>query len=105
MRTPVKTHLPGDEAPKERWRACAECQTLMRREGLANEEELQSWFIRRVGAHLAKQSPDFDARNFGFPRLSELVEASGIVEVERIGENPKIIMVRLKGGPTPRPAR
>ena len=61
--------------------------------------------LARVGAHLAKQSPDFDARNYGFPRLSDLVEASGIVEVERIGENPKIIMVRLKGGPTPRPAR
>lgn len=53
--------------------------------------------LARVGAHLAKQSPDFDARNYGFPRLSDLVEASGIVEVERIGENPKIIMVRLKG--------
>ena len=61
--------------------------------------------LARVGAHLAKQSPDFDARNYGFPRLSDLVEASGTVEVERIGENPKIIMVRLKGGPTPRPAR
>ena len=61
--------------------------------------------LARVGAHLAKQSPDFDARNYGFPRLSDLVEASGIVEVERIRENPKIIMVRLKGGPTPRPAR
>ena len=61
--------------------------------------------LARVGAHLAKQSPDFDARNYGFPRLSDLVEASGIVEVERIGENPKIIMVRLKGGPAPRPAR
>lgn len=48
--------------------------------------------LARVGAHLAKQSPDFDARNYGFPRLSDLVEASGTVEVERIGENPKIIM-------------
>ena len=61
--------------------------------------------LARVGAHLAKQSPDFDARNFGFPRLSELVEASGIVEVERIGDNPKIIMVRLKNKATTRPAK
>jgi len=52
--------------------------------------------LARVGAHLAKQSPDFDARNFGFPRLSDLVEASGIVDVERLGDNPKIVMVRLK---------
>ena len=61
--------------------------------------------LARVGAHLAKQSPDFDARNFVFPRLSELVEASGIVEVERIGDNPKIIMVRLKNKATTRPAK
>ena len=61
--------------------------------------------LARVGAHLAKQSPDFDARNYGFPRLSELVEASGIVEVERIGDNPKIIMVRLKGEAAARPAK
>lgn len=61
--------------------------------------------LARVGAHLAKQSPDFDARNFGFPRLSDLVEASGIVEIERIGDNPKIIMVRLKGEATTRPAK
>lgn len=61
--------------------------------------------LARVGAHLAKQSPDFDARNFGFPRLSDLVEASGIVEVERIGDNPKIIMVRLKNKATTRPAK
>ena len=61
--------------------------------------------LARVGAHLAKQSPDFDARNYGFPRLADLVEASGIVEVERIGDNPKIIMVRLKNKATTRPAK
>jgi OST-HTH/LOTUS domain len=53
--------------------------------------------LGRVGAHLAKQSPDFDPRNYGFPRLSNLVEASGIAVVERTGDNQKIITVRLKG--------
>jgi hypothetical protein len=46
---------------------------------------------------LAKQSPDFDARNYGFARLTDLVEASGIVDVERSGDSPKIVTVRLKG--------
>jgi hypothetical protein len=58
-----------------------------------------------AGFYSAVDTPDFDARNFGFPRLSDLVEASGIVEVERIGDNPKIIMVRLKGEDTARPAK
>ncbi|MEX2697076.1 NYN domain-containing protein [Rhizobium mongolense] len=52
--------------------------------------------LARVGAHLAKQSPDFDARNYGFARLTDLVEASGIIDVESTGENPKIVVVRLK---------
>jgi len=52
--------------------------------------------LARVGSHLAKQAPDFDARNFGFSRLSDLVEASGIAEVERVGEHPTIVWVRLR---------
>ncbi|MDQ0318971.1 hypothetical protein QO002_001109 [Pararhizobium capsulatum DSM 1112] len=55
--------------------------------------------LARVGDHLAKQAPDFDARNYGFPRLSDLVKASGLVTVERAADNHKIIMVRLKEAP------
>jgi len=50
--------------------------------------------LARVGAHLAKQSPDFDARNYGYARLSDLADASGILEVERAGD--QVVMVRLK---------
>lgn len=46
-------HIGGDEVPKDRWRACASCQAVMRRERLANEEALQGWFLRRVAAHVA----------------------------------------------------
>ncbi|MGR9203648.1 NYN domain-containing protein [Rhizobium leguminosarum] len=52
--------------------------------------------LAQVGGHLAKQAPDFDARNYGFPRLSDLVRSFGIVDVERAPDNPKIILVRLK---------
>jgi hexosaminidase len=41
-------HIGGDEVPKETWKNSADCQALMKREGLKNEEELQSWFIRRI---------------------------------------------------------
>ncbi len=53
--------------------------------------------LARVGSYLAKQAPDFDSRNFGFPRLTDLVEASGIAEVQRVGEHTTIVRVRLKG--------
>ncbi len=48
-------HIGGDEAPKDRWKQCASCQAVMKREGLADEEALQSWFIGRVAAHVAKR--------------------------------------------------
>jgi len=41
-------HIGGDEVPKETWKNSADCQALMKREGLKNEEELQSWFVRRM---------------------------------------------------------
>lgn len=41
-------HIGGDECPKTRWKNCPKCQARMRAEGLANEEELQSYFIRRI---------------------------------------------------------
>ncbi len=41
-------HIGGDEVPKETWKNSADCQALMKREGLKNEEELQSWFVRRI---------------------------------------------------------
>ncbi len=48
-------HIGGDEVPKERWKECAACQDVMRREGLATESELQGWFVRRIGDYLAKR--------------------------------------------------
>lgn len=41
-------HIGGDEAPKTRWEACTKCQRRIESEGLADEHELQSYFIRRI---------------------------------------------------------
>ncbi len=45
-------HVGGDESPKSRWKACPKCQARIAAEGLKDETELQSWFIRRMEAHL-----------------------------------------------------
>jgi hexosaminidase len=50
-----RIHIGGDEAPKVRWEACPLCQARMKEEGLANEEELQRWFIGRMGRYLASK--------------------------------------------------
>lgn len=41
-------HIGGDEAPKDQWKQSAAAQQVMKDNGLANEHELQSYFIRRV---------------------------------------------------------
>ena len=41
-------HIGGDECPKTRWKGSEFCQNLMKKEGLKNEMELQSYFIRRM---------------------------------------------------------
>lgn len=41
-------HIGGDEAPKIRWQNCPKCQQRIREEGLKDEHELQSYFIRRI---------------------------------------------------------
>jgi hexosaminidase len=45
-------HVGGDEATKEQWKGSPRVQTRMRELGLQNEEELQSWFIRRMETFL-----------------------------------------------------
>lgn len=46
-------HVGGDEVPKTRWKASPVAQALMHREGLKNEEELQSYFIKRIERFLS----------------------------------------------------
>jgi len=41
-------HIGGDEAPKGQWQKSKFAQSVMKREGLKNEHELQSYFIGRV---------------------------------------------------------
>ncbi|MDN5202202.1 family 20 glycosylhydrolase [Fulvivirgaceae bacterium BMA10] len=49
-------HIGGDEAPKKRWETCKRCQGRIKSEGLADEHELQSYFIKRAEAMLLKRN-------------------------------------------------
>jgi hexosaminidase len=41
-------HIGGDEADKTEWRRCPDCQARIRKEGLGDEDELQSYFVKRI---------------------------------------------------------
>ncbi|HET6636147.1 MAG TPA: beta-N-acetylhexosaminidase [Streptomyces sp.] len=46
-------HIGGDECPKEQWRRSPAAQARIRELGLADEDALQSWFIRHFDRWLA----------------------------------------------------
>ncbi|WP_082539614.1 MULTISPECIES: beta-N-acetylhexosaminidase [unclassified Caulobacter] len=48
-------HIGGDEAIKNQWQASPKIQAQMKALGIENEDKLQSWFINRIAAHLAKK--------------------------------------------------
>ncbi len=49
-------HIGGDECPKDRWKACPKCQARIKSEGLKDEHELQSYFIKRISKFLTAKN-------------------------------------------------
>ncbi|MFF3177520.1 beta-N-acetylhexosaminidase [Streptomyces sp. NPDC057900] len=45
-------HVGGDECPKDQWKASPAAQARIKELGLADEDELQSWFIRHFDSWL-----------------------------------------------------
>ncbi len=41
-------HIGGDERVRGAWEACPRCQARIKQEGLKNEDELQSYFVKRI---------------------------------------------------------
>lgn len=41
-------HIGGDEASREHWKKCKKCQRLMKKEGMKEEAELQSYLIKHI---------------------------------------------------------
>ena len=48
-------HIGGDEAPKERWKECKQCQKVIKKNKLKDTHELQSYFIRQMDAFLMER--------------------------------------------------
>ena len=83
-------HLGGDEAKKKPWEHCPKCQAAIRREGLHGVEELQSYFIRRIGAFIKSRGRKYigweEIREGGLPAGAAVMswrgEQGGIDAVE-----------------------
>jgi hexosaminidase len=49
-------HVGGDEAKKTFWQACPKCQARMRTEGLKDVDQLQSYFMKRIGRFVSSKN-------------------------------------------------
>ncbi len=48
-------HIGGDECPKDAWKKSAFCQELIKKQKLTDENELQSYFIRRISTFVSSK--------------------------------------------------
>jgi uncharacterized LabA/DUF88 family protein len=65
----------------------------------ASSDEIGWAHLGSVGSNIAKQSPEFDSRNYGYRKLGELVSATKLFDIEErhIGGNcSKALYVRDK---------
>ncbi|MEG1646734.1 MAG: beta-N-acetylhexosaminidase [Clostridia bacterium] len=45
-------HIGGDEAPKDEWKTCPDCNALMKEKGLSDVDQLQCYFINEIAKYL-----------------------------------------------------
>ena len=74
-------HIGGDEVPKDNWKKCPWCQARIKAEGLKNEHELQSYFIRRIEKFINAQGRNL----IGWSEIREGGLAQNAVVMDWIG--------------------
>jgi len=76
-------------------------QTALFQQALEQSSDEQGWaHLGPFGSYLTKLRPDFDARNFGYKKLSDLVRARNdlfeVAEREVVGSSAKVLYLRAR---------
>jgi uncharacterized LabA/DUF88 family protein len=75
------------------------------REGIDAASDDDGWAnLGGVGSHVAKQAPDFDARNWGYAKLVDLITAIELFEVRRPAGQGVQVREKRKGQPAKKTA-
>lgn len=85
-------HVGGDEAPKTRWAVCPKCAATKAREGLKDDHDLQSYFIRRMERFLSSHG----RRLIGWDEILEGGLAPGATVMSWRGTEGGIAAARLR---------
>jgi len=83
-------HIGGDEVDKKGWRNSPAAQTIMKQRGLQNEDQLQSYFVTRVGKILTGRGK----RMIGWDEIMEGGLAAGAIVMSWRGESGGIEAAR-----------
>ncbi|MFA7437332.1 NYN domain-containing protein [Castellaniella sp.] len=81
----TETGLPAKPSPRSSLELRGDT-TLLRlvREGIETASDEAGWApLGAVGQYISRAEGDFDSRNYGYAKLSELVTAIGLFEVDR----------------------
>lgn len=101
MPQPVDEKPIGSSQQKDAAKATT-CQKLKNNQKLMNllkdaydaiSEEDEWVHLGPFGSQLNKLSPSFDARNYNYKKLSDLIQATGIFEIKK---HSKMIQIKLK---------
>jgi len=85
-------HIGGDEAPKLRWKTCPNCQANIKKHDLQNEQELQSYFIKKIDAYVTSKGRNI----IGWDEILEGGLAPNAAVMSWRGEEGGITAAKLK---------
>lgn len=92
---PASDRAPA-RASAAKLRGDAKLVSLLRA-GVSAVSDDEGWaFLGPVGSTITKQAPDFDPRNWGFAKLSALIEATDLFEMDRRTKNVRVRATRTK---------
>lgn len=85
-------NIGGDECPKTNWKLCPKCQAQMRKHGLKDERELQTWFMNQIELYINSKGRKviawdeiLEGGKQGNPTVLSWQGESGGVEAARLG--------------------
>ena len=84
-------HIGGDEAAKSAWKQCPDCRKKMEEEGLRDVDELQSYFVKRIGSFIASKG----RRMIGWDEIIEGGLAPGAIVMSWRGSEPGIKAMQM----------
>lgn len=74
-------------SPAKELRADTRLVNLLRQVVQSAADEDGWSYLATVGQHIANNLPDFDSRNYGYAKLGQLIDASGLFEIQ-VRETP-----------------